>query len=350
MYPSRKSLAFMRWGLAGGVIISSLIWAIILIHDAHVSMFDSCVQGTFDSPMHSNCSKNPTSHIQAWAGFDARDYCSSASTGADYPLFDEWISCPQLAKVQIDGNIILTSVNCGYVEFAINFWNAYQKLGYSNVIVISSDCATYTALVSLIGYDHVAKPLFPPATRVAQSFDSLDWGKIVTRRPVYMKYVLQAGYNVLWQDADSVPIKDVLQVLPPSLPMQFDVILTNDSLVGHPEQLCSCFLYMMHNRTGSHWLLDRWKLHVQGSGHDQPALNHALEDALNVTEYGSAEFEHMVLPQRMFPNGAQWDSYNHTAFWGHANFRVGKDAKLEFMKTRNLWSVPPEMIEKEACK
>ena len=128
-----------------------------------------------------------------------------------------------------------------------------------------------------------------------------------------------------------------------------DVVLTNDSAgTDDPldKQMCSCFVYVMANRHGSTWFLERWQnLTLQGSGLNQPPMNQALDDALNPLVYGSTTFIHMILPPRLFPNGATNNAAKKTAWWAHANWRVGKKAKHDLMMELGLWDADDIVCE-----
>ena len=283
----------------------------------------------------SSCASRVTS-APFWQG-KLKDWCSS-----DAPTLRDWIPCEQLQRVSTDNNIILVQTNCGYLDFAMNLWRGYQSVGKNNVLFLAADCHTYAAMRTLVGADRVAKPLSPPDSSLqqAQSFNTSTYRQFTMVRPKIMQYFIERGYNILWQDVDSVPIQDPFQFLPPLLP-HVDVVLTSDikgSTNPKDTQMCSCFVYVMADRPGSLWFLERWHHHtMQGEGLNQPALNAALHDALNATEYGSSQFMHVILPDRFFPNGATLAKYESTAWWAHANWRVGKDAKLAFFREYGLW-------------
>ena len=272
-----------------------------------------------------------------WDNYEIVDWCDN-----NQAALENWIPCEQLERVQTDSNIILVQTNCGYLDFAMNLWRAYERLGRRNILFLATDCQAYNMLSDLVGSVHVAKPLTSSArvAKGAQSFNSTKYRQFTAIRPMIMMYFLHRGFNILWQDVDSIAIKDPFQFLPPQIP-DLDVVLTNDSSNGknpRDKQMCSCFVYVMANRRGSMWFLERWQKHtMEGQGLNQPALNDALYDALDQDLYGSADFEHMILPVRMFPNGFTFPIYQSTAWWSHANWRVGKPAKLEYFRNYSLW-------------
>lgn len=102
--------------------------------------------------------------------------------------------------------------------------------------------------------------------------------------------------------------------------------------------ICSCYVYVMAGHPGSRWFLKRWHDHTSaGSGLNQPTLAKALEDALNPEEFGSYDFTHLIIPDRVFPSGFNWDRFNRTAHWIHANWRVGRQEKESFLRDRGGW-------------
>lgn len=130
---------------------------------------------------------------EPWASIELRDYCSSMAATPD------WVPCAQMRRVQRDDTLIIANVDCGYVDFAINFWRSYQRLGHSNIIFLAEDCHAYVALVAIVGADHVAPPLFPPmdtnSDLAVHDYGSKGFARLVLSRPVYLQYFTRAGYR-----------------------------------------------------------------------------------------------------------------------------------------------------------
>ena len=64
-----------------------------------------------------------------------------------------------------------------------------------------------------------------PGLRAAHDYNTKRYRQSTIMRPFYMLYFLNRGYNILWQDIDSIPVADPLAFLPPALP-PMDVVLT----------------------------------------------------------------------------------------------------------------------------
>jgi hypothetical protein len=106
-----------------------------------------------------------------------------------------WVPCDQLQRVQRDNTLIVSNVNCGFVDFASNFWRAYAALNRTNILFLAEDCAAYQALVALAGADHVARPLGPPKERQAQGYSAAGFSALMRARPAYTQYFHDAGYK-----------------------------------------------------------------------------------------------------------------------------------------------------------
>jgi hypothetical protein len=231
---------------------------------------------------------------------------------------------------------VVSSANCGFADFAVNFVRAHKRFGRNNVLIVAEDCAAYRLLSKVVGHDHVAKPLVPPSTQRATRFGDAEYGNIVRRRPFYMMALLHAGIKSLWLDVDTFPIVDPFTVVPQGLGAA-DIVVVDDTY-----SLCSCFIYLGGNPVHALWVVERWAsiVHKNPSvNNDQPALNQAVNDALDPAIFGSNNFTRIILSERQFPSGAVFDKYRHTALWDHANFMVGREAKQSALQQRGHWNV-----------
>jgi hypothetical protein len=268
-----------------------------------------------------------------------RDYCTEdvqpGSDIAEFPVLSEWIPCDQLERLQDNGDIVVSSSNCAFLDFAVNLVRAYKRLGRKNVLIVAEDCAAYRLLAKELGSDHVAKPLVAPTTQHATEFDTEEYGNIVRRRPLYLLGLLYAGIKPLWQDADSVPLIDLFAVLPHGLGA-VDIVVMDDTI-----SFCSCFIYLGGNPVHALWVIERWAsiLHEIPENNDQPALNQAMDDALDPAVFGSNNFTRLILPKRQLPSGFNFDDYHHTALWYHPNWMIGRDTKQKAFEQRGLWNV-----------
>ena len=86
----------------------------------------------------------------------------------------------------------------------------------SNILFLAADCEVYLTLSKVVGHDHVAKPLRQPNgdTSGAQAFNSTEYRRFTVNRASIMQHFTDRGFNVLWQDVDTAPIKDPFDMLP----------------------------------------------------------------------------------------------------------------------------------------
>ena len=248
---------------------------------------------------------------------------------------DDWF--PFIDIIKKDAFIILTNANCGYIDFALNFWEHYQRLGYENIVIIAEDCVAYSHLVSVIGRYHVAPPLVRSNSR-AQFFESEDFGKLVSTRPVYMHYFLNRGISVIWQDIDSVPLQDPMKFIPRG----FDAVLVDDKKTDahySSNYLCSCFIYM-NPSLQSLSTLEMWIDELKKEERkNQLAFNRAISRVRTEQKMTLA-----ILPRSVFPNGYDFDRFENSSAWIHANYRKGALIKQDFLKQRGAW-LPKEAVQ-----
>eukprot|EP00931_Biecheleriopsis_adriatica_P113900 TRINITY_DN8916_c0_g1_i1.p1 TRINITY_DN8916_c0_g1~~TRINITY_DN8916_c0_g1_i1.p1 ORF type:complete len:305 (+),score=40.15 TRINITY_DN8916_c0_g1_i1:69-983(+) len=172
--------------------------------------------------------------------------------------------------------------------------------------------------------------------RCAFFVDPLDFGmpaytKLVQGRPQHILYFLSKGCNVLYNDIDAVWLKSPFAQIEKA--GMRDLYITDDKGMGSWESdyLCSCFLYMRSGNTTQD-LCKRWAAAL-GGGMDQPALNAALRDmGMNNAEKSA------LLPRDQFPNGGEADKFQDPTVL-HANYMVGLDAKVRWLKSKDAWTI-----------
>lgn len=242
---------------------------------------------------------------------------------------DYWFQYIEIIKQ--DNFVIISNANYGYLEFALNFWQHYQKLGYENIVFIAEDCAAYSFLENAVGKQHVAPPLLQGTSNEAQIYGSKGFGKIASMRPIYMHYFLNRGVSVVWQDLDSVPLQDPMKFIPRG----FDAVLVDDQSTDFhysSNYLCSCFIYM-NPSSGTLSTLKLWLEELKvGEDVNQLAFNRAISAARVAQKMTVA-----ILPRTVFPNGVDFDRFKNTAVWIHANYKKGSKRKKDFLIERNAW-------------
>ena len=246
---------------------------------------------------------------------------------------DYWF--PFTEEIKKDGFVIISNVNCGYIDFALNFWKHYQQLEYNNLVFIAEDCDTFSYLVRAFGRHHVAPPVLNDGDKDAQIYGSKGFGKLASMRPIYMHYFLNRGVSVLWQDLDSVPFQDPMKFIPRG----FDAVLIDgESTDFHysSNNLCSCFIYMNPSfsslSTLQLWIEELKKM--EKNIVNQPGFNRAISKAKAEQKITIA-----ILPRSVFPNGRDYDRFMNTSAWIHANYRKGAELKQEFLIQRRAWLI-----------
>ena len=273
-----------------------------------------------------------TMDLDVWNSFAGLGVCTDQKHYLTMDQTDRkhyWF--PYTEEIKKEGFIIISNVNCGYIYFALNFWKHYQKFGYDNIVFIAEDCVTYSFLVTALGQHHVAPPLLKDGGQEAQIYGSKGFGKLASMRPVYMHFFLNRGVSVIWQDLDSVPLQDPMRFIPRG----FDAVLIDDKSTDHhysSNYLCSCFIYM-NPSPGSLTTLELWldELNIKESV-NQLAFNRAISNARAGQIITIA-----ILPRSVFPNGEDFDIFNGTSAWIHANYRTGAKCKQQFLSERGAW-------------
>ncbi|KAI8114353.1 hypothetical protein M9434_002479 [Picochlorum sp. BPE23] len=198
-----------------------------------------------------------------------------------------------------------------------------SKLTELPVQILAEDCKSYKYLTNL-GMQP-CPPLNYPDDGKAKNFNTLGFKNLTSYRPIYLQYFLLHGISVLWLDSDIVPKLDLFGFIPPGVDMVLVDDKSNDCHYSSHGK-CSCFIFM-NPRNASLRFLSKWIEIMPRHANDQPALNAALanlghEDHLSL----------VMLPRYLFPNGRDYAKFLNSSAWIHANYRVGRKAKEEFLK------------------
>lgn len=245
------------------------------------------------------------------------------------PDKSSWTLQQKLKYVAVNSTVIISNVNEGYLDFAANFWMSYRALGRSNIFFFTEDCLAFNSLGRLVGWEHVGPPFTSHSSSGAASFNTPVFKTLTQLRPFYMHLVLRNGLRALWQDLDSVPLRDIL----PKLPQSADLVVANDGSSDRVhKKLCSCLIYLKPTSMGWYMLYLWLRSFRNEDRNDQISWNRATAFA---RKEGRVRIS--VLPVKHFPNGQQYEQFANTAYWAHANYRTGKEAKLLFFTEENLW-------------
>ncbi len=272
-----------------------------------------------------------------WEPWKSHDFlrCDSTNGSIEVPsnAHDGWF--PYIDNVKQDNFIIISNTNCGYLDFALNFWEHYQTLGYTNIVFIAEDCIAYNILTSKMGKYHVAPPIMTRERTNEDEIFSEIFRNMTVLRPRYLHYFLNRGVSVMWQDIDSVPLRNTMDFFPKG----YDIVAVDD-YVGDAHYssnyLCACLLLLNPTRHAFR-LLNIWMAEIENNinnpnDNDQLAFNRALGKLRK-----SKEITLTVLPRTVYPNGHDYDNFASTAAWIHANYLIGGQSKRDFLMKRGYW-------------
>ena len=285
------------------------------------------------------------------------------SAGGDFNLRDV------LSSFAHNNIVIVSEVNCGYLDFASNWLLHARRLGVHNFLLISEDDTAHQHLL-LLAPGHIARSTEVLGTSVLQTpaedqsqlgFGSRAFGELMARRSHYVHAVLSAGFSALLLDLDAVLLRNPM----PYLPTTYDYVGVYDS---HPNlewgrRLCTC-LMLFRPSPGALALVSRWSEVCAHAGEDQlcfngifpelPLVSHAEAQAdaghpsgpvavLNGTAVST-----FVLPRQLFPSGNCLSDFDvsligkwNSPVWVHANW-MRPEAKRPFLRSLGLWEAKDE--------
>jgi hypothetical protein len=181
-------------------------------------------------------------------------------------------------------------------------------------------------------------------------FGSAEFRTLTFPRPLYIGAVLAAGFNALWVDADVAFFQSPLNHIPAEgdVWLQDDIETTSDPAADHmpkssSSNVCICLIYMRPSAI-SLQVLQTWEHAIRNrtstirNGWDQWLFNHIVLPKL----HQDPEFHLRLLPVATFPSGGLYKLFKSHAAWIHANWRVGHQNKVEFLKEEGAWRVAPE--------
>ncbi|CAM9348477.1 unnamed protein product [Ectocarpus sp. 12 AP-2014] len=261
-------------------------------------------------------------------------------------LFDRgsWGASQRERKQQ--GIVIVSSVNCGYLDMASNFLQSVgQAAGGVKVLFVARDEVAFDFLDALSPGCTV---FFPEVgSERAHAIQAGQWGDNIFKqqtvaRPDILLPILRQGYKALYTDVDIFWLGNVLSLLPNSRVTQtppVEVMLQADA-----KQKCTCFMYLDCTPNAIR-LLELWKQEIadKSSFQDQRAFQDPLAQ---MQEAGLAL---QLLPKEaMLPGNIGFDETyvkNNYALLQdkllivHNNWIVGHDPKRKRFRMAGLWEV-----------
>ncbi|CAN0301704.1 unnamed protein product [Pylaiella littoralis] len=145
-----------------------------------------------------------------------------------------------------EGLVIVSSVNCGYLDFAANFLLSLRRSALNiKVLFVATDDVSFDFLDAM-SPGHTA--LFTPTGWSHHAAGAGDFGDAVFKkhtytRPTILISILGQGYRTLWIDSDTAWLGSVFPVLPDPRDISHpvaEVVLVDDVYSG----LCTCFMYL----------------------------------------------------------------------------------------------------------
>ncbi|CAN0074683.1 unnamed protein product [Pylaiella littoralis] len=246
-----------------------------------------------------------------------------------------------------DGLVIVSSVNCGYLDFAANFLLSLRRSALNiKVLFVATDDVSFdfldamspghTALFTLEGWSRQAAS--------AGNFGDAVFRKHTYTRPTILTSILEQGYRTLWIDSDTVWLGSVFPVLPDPRDINHlvaEVVVADDVHSG----LCTCFMYLDCTPNVMR-LMHLWKRAILNTdpGQDQSAFQRPVRSMKT-----NSLLRLDVLPQEVMPIGRRifstaWSEEQHELYREnllvvHNNFIKGHDNKRDRFRAGDLWEV-----------
>jgi hypothetical protein len=196
--------------------------------------------------------------------------------GADRPvlLTDAMGLGRLLQHVSRDGKITLMTASSGFVDFTLNLIISMKKVGVDNFLIVAEDFACYQRLNAKFPGRVVLPTLRMMMSGMAAegaegdsigfSYASKQYNELVARRPRYLLAILEAGYDVLYTDTDTVWLENPYNQFLPGYDLQiasdkegmhvmmavFKICPHNgwiDETFSPWHMLCTGFMYMKSN-------------------------------------------------------------------------------------------------------
>lgn len=120
-----------------------------------------------------------------------------------------------LYKTHENRNLVVATVNYGYLHFAVNWLCSLRRLGMRNVLFHAADMEIYKALTDLglaaFFYESDADREYKQqsgAENRAFDYGSVSYQGLMNTRTEFIYKILQKGYNVLLSDIDTIFLRN----------------------------------------------------------------------------------------------------------------------------------------------
>mmetsp|Transcript_40512 Transcript_40512/g.114752 ORF Transcript_40512/g.114752 Transcript_40512/m.114752 type:complete len:347 (+) Transcript_40512:306-1346(+) len=243
----------------------------------------------------------------------------------DQAAMDAWFRELQqtLAEVQMDGDVLVTTVTWAYIDFFENWWCSLKRIQPEppdvRFLVFANDLRSRDYL-----RNHGVAVVLNPALLAAgehnpgedgqeMSWASSAYTNLMGERTKFLLTVLEEGYNVLTFDIDAVWEKNPLGFLD----RRYDLVvvqevpyskLTTDGV--HGMEVCGCFLYLVNTPTTRALMTEtvHFFSKPQFSFNEQKVLGYLLQYRQGTPWEG---VRMKFLPKPEFPNGREYYGYSH---------------------------------------
>lgn len=245
------------------------------------------------------------------------------------------------------GLVILLFANRAFSAFLNNILCQMRRTHTHNYVVIALDDHTCPALhaadPSSCTFPYTHKPLLAKSNATAH-YRSLEFNRMVMQRPLWVKYLLDAGFETLQVDLDVAWLADPRALLASSRYAAHDLLFQSEGGHGY-----NAGFYLARPGAGANHVLDRWIADLASrAGTDGFEEQHSLGRSLR-RRNGSIPLRFEKLNMTQFPNGKSWYQMMHpknksSVFAIHCNW-VTRNKKGRLLRD-NLWALD---VSDERC-
>jgi hypothetical protein len=253
-------------------------------------------------------------------------------------------------------SVFVMVANEGVMDLLLNFVCSCRSAGISldNLVVFVGQ-REYRPLVQAMGAVAFYSPYLGSIPRkAADSYGDMVFAKLMWLKATSVYVAAKAGFNVLFQDADLVWLRDPVPYL---LDHVTDIAFMDDGARTTrftPLFVNSGFYYQKHSNK-TRYLMEKMlksAIEISATHSHQATLTHHLHESLST--FG---LEIAVLPELLFPSGAQWHNNKkfikaltdyklyHQApsaepFVFHMCWTASRADKLTYLKELGMWYLP----------
>lgn len=259
-----------------------------------------------------------------------------------------------LFKAEKDRNIIVATVNEGYLDFAINWLCALRRLGLHNYLFHAADVATKEKLQAMgepvFFYQSEESSKYAVEEGGAKSFlyGSVAYQSLMNTRTEFIYKILQKGYNILLCDIDVILLRNPFLFMDPTLDIQGGA--------HKEEKITGGFVYFRATQNAFQvWtrVLHQHREMFRNIQNEEKFDIHAMteQELLNKNLLSSTpdKVKWGRIPQQHLADGKRFFIDKETQKKGewpmgiHNNFIIGKDNKMQRFQNISMWLVNPDL-------